>query len=73
MGAAIGFPELNSDATYNKVAGEQYNLGTAENACKWAATEPAKNVYNFTQCDFVYDYAKRHNMTFRVANLCWGV
>eukprot|EP01084_Bolivina_argentea_P090872 163656_1 len=56
MGASVRYPDLlNSDETYNKFAAEQYDLTTAGNACKWPNTEPKQNVYNFTQCDYVYN------------------
>ena len=34
--------------------------------------EPQQYVYNFTECDYVYNYAKSKNMSFRGHNLCWG-
>ena len=73
IGASLKYPDLlNSDQTYNKIAGEQYDLTTPGNACKWTATEPEKDIYNFTECDYVYNWAKSNNMTFRGHNLCWG-
>ena len=67
----IGY--LNNDVTYAKIGAEQYNLVTAENGCKWSATEPQENKFDFTQCDYIYYFAKNNSMIFRGHNLCWGV
>jgi endo-1,4-beta-xylanase len=72
VGTALNYNTLHSDASYARVAAEQYNLVTAENGCKWQATEPNYNQFTFTQCDYDYQFAKAHNMTFRGHNLCWS-
>jgi hypothetical protein len=36
--------------------GQQYSLITAENECKWAATEPQYNVFDYSQCDTIYKF-----------------
>eukprot|EP01084_Bolivina_argentea_P276085 470992_1 len=51
---------------------QQYSMVTPGNACKWRATEPAYNVFNFTDCDYLYNFAISNNQTFRGHNLCWG-
>ena len=53
MGAAINAGHiLNAPdkAQYNSVAAAQYSLATAENGCKWGATEPQRGAYDFAQC-----------------------
>ena len=74
IGTALRYSVLNSDADpeYKTTAAMQYNLVTAENACKWTATEPQQNTFNFKACDAVLQFAKTNNMTFRGHNLCWG-
>lgn len=72
VGAGLDMGNIQSDSTYHWVAHTQYNLMTAGNACKWWETEPQENVYKFENCDFMYNYAKQYNMTFRGHNLCWG-
>ena len=73
IGASLRIQDLqNNDEQYNKVAGEQYDLTTPGNACKWQATEPHYNVFNFTECDYMHNFAVSKNMTFRGHNLCWG-
>ena len=75
IGAEVGYPQLinESDPTFNRVVGEQYDLTTPGNACKWAATEPVQDVYSFTECDYVYRFARSKNMSFRGHVLCWGL
>lgn len=65
IGSALNYYHLQQDSTYAKVGGEQYSLMTAENGCKWQATEPSYNQFDFTQCDYDYQYAKSKNMVFR--------
>ena len=65
IGSALNYYHLQQDSQYAKVGGEQYNLMTAENGCKWDATEPNYNQFDFTQCDYDYNFAKSKNMTFR--------
>jgi len=57
---------------YNQVVNSEYNLITAENACKWASTHPSKDAYDFTQCDFIAQVAANASAAFRGHNLCWG-
>ena len=65
VGAALNYYHLQQDSQYAQVGGEQYNLMTAENGCKFGSTEPNYNQFDFTQCDYDYNYAKSKNMTFR--------
>ena len=72
IGSEANYDHLMDDKQFGEVLGVQYNLMTAGNACKWQATEPQYNEYNFTQCDYCYNFAVSKNMTFRGHNLCWG-
>jgi len=62
----------SGESQYLTTLANQYNLITAENACKWGATQPAQGRFDFSQCDVVYNFAKKSNQTFRGHNLCWG-
>lgn len=55
-----------------QVLGEQYNLFTAENACKWSPTEPQEDQFNLTGCRYIREQARRSNAVMRGHNLCWG-
>ena len=72
IGAELGYNELKTDEEWAKVGAEQYDLTTCGNCCKWQATEPQRNEFDFSECDYVYRFAVDHNMTFRGRNLCWG-
>ena len=72
IGTAANYNDLQSDSDYASVLGKQYDLITAENACKWSATEPSKNSFDFKECDYMYNYSLSKNQTFRGHNLCWG-
>jgi len=73
VGAISNYGELhNGDTKYAPLLQQQYNLNTAENECKWAATEPSQNTYTWTQCDYASDFAKNATSVFRGHNLCWG-
>jgi endo-1,4-beta-xylanase len=74
MGAAINTDHLtNGPAIYSTVASTQYNLVTAENACKFKETEPNQGKFSFNGCDQIKNFTL-HTMkgTFRGHNLCWG-
>ena len=45
-----GLPDTEE---YAAVLKEQYSLITAENACKWHATEPEQGQFDFTGCDYL--------------------
>ena len=47
-------------------------MTTAENGCKWTATEAREGEFDFTQCDHVLRIAKENTQVMRVHNLCWG-
>ena len=64
IGTAANYNDLDSDVDYASVLGKQYDLITAENACKWSATEPSKNSFDFNQCDYMYNYSLAKNQTF---------
>jgi len=72
MGSASNYFHLQQDPTFASTIAAQYNLVTAENACKWGATEPNRGQYDFTQCDYVLSRAKGAGQAFRGHNLCWG-
>jgi len=73
IGAAANLGDLNKDSEYKSTLAAQYNLITAENECKWGATEPNQNDFDFSSCDALGSFASENNMTFRGHNLCWGM
>lgn len=72
FGTAINHGMLN-DAAYTALAKKQYNLATAENACKWDALEPQQGNFTWSECDDIRDFALNEMKgVFRGHNLCWG-
>jgi len=45
---------------------------TPENEGKWGSVEYARDVYNWSGLDAVYNYAKQHNIPFKQHTLIWG-
>jgi len=63
---------LSSDANYSLILGQQYSIVTPENEMKWAATEPSRGTFTYSQGDTIVTYARRANQQVRGHNLCWG-
>lgn len=74
IGAAVNIGHIGADddGNYSTVASREYDLVTAENECKWSATEPEQNTFDFSACDGIETFAVTNNMAFRGHNLCWG-
>ncbi|HEY1634142.1 MAG TPA: endo-1,4-beta-xylanase [Acidimicrobiales bacterium] len=60
------------DPLYASTLAANYNGVTAENAMKFAPTEPAKDQYDFSVADPIVAFAAAHNMHVRGHNLVWG-
>jgi len=63
----------SADTNYSMVLAQQYSIVTPENEMKWAATEPSRGVFTYSQGDTIVSYAKKANQAIRGHNLCWGV
>jgi len=58
---------------YLKVAAEQFDVVTAENACKMSVLQPRRGQYNWQRCDAIYNFTKNVvKGQFRGHALCWG-
>jgi endo-1,4-beta-xylanase len=69
MGLAIKDPP---SSTWASVAGRQFDMAVAENLCKFDATEPNRNSFNFAGCDRMLAQAQAANQKFRGHNFIWG-
>lgn len=49
-----------------------WNQVTPENAGKWGSVEGTRDVYNWTQLDAAYNFAKENGFPFRYHVLLWG-
>lgn len=68
-------PLLKSDASvyqqYQRVAAEQFNILTAENAMKFALVAPAPDVYDWTVADAIFEFARKHHQKVRYHTGLW--
>ena len=71
MGAALNLNH-KSDANYTKTAAQQYDVITAENACKWSAMRPTYEDFKLDDCIKHLNFAMTHKQKFRGHNLVWG-
>jgi beta-glucosidase len=69
IGAAI----WNGDLTgaHSELLKKHFNSVTAENAMKWANTEPAEGAFNFAPADALVGFARSNHMRVRGHTLCW--
>ena len=71
MGAALNVNLLRNNAKYNAVATKEYNSVTAENVMKFAGIHPAQNTYNWTDSDYLVDFAKASGKRVHGHTLIW--
>ena len=72
MGSALNLRHI-SDSSYSQTIAREYDIVTAENACKWGPIRPNKWTYNLDDCVNHLKYAIAHDQKFRGHNLVWGV
>jgi GH35 family endo-1,4-beta-xylanase len=68
MGAAIN-TQYFGDSSYTAVAGQKFDIVTPEGEMKWAATEPARNQFNFGPGDQIMQFANAHHQQVHGHNL----
>jgi endo-1,4-beta-xylanase len=71
IGSAVQ-ENLFSNVKYMNIIREQYNVITAEDSCKFDATEPNPNVFTFSNCDKVNNMEIANNMAFRGHTFVWN-
>jgi large repetitive protein len=49
-----------------------WNQATSENGSKWGSVESTQGVYNWTNSDIAYNWAKNNNGLFKYHNFVWG-
>ncbi len=57
VGAAISPRLLKNDSLYRKILETEFSSITAENALKWQGTHPEKDRFDFTDGDYIVDWA----------------
>ena len=71
VGAAVDVRLLKTDAVYQRVLAEQFDILVAENAMKWGPLRPAPDQFYFEAADELMAFAAKHGMKVRGHNLCW--
>ena len=71
IGVAINTQALRDDAEYRAIVEREFNSVTAENVMKWEALEPERGSYDYSEADYLVDFADDHDMAVRGHVLVW--
>jgi endo-1,4-beta-xylanase len=71
MGAAVNITALQNDADYRNLLIKEVSSVTAENAMKMSAMSVSKGVYDFTDADYMVNFAQENNMRVHGHVLIW--
>ena len=70
-GGAANYGALQRDADYAAHFAEECNLLVPENSLKFGPVHPEPDRFNFTEGDFLADFAAKHDMKMRGHTLVW--
>jgi endo-1,4-beta-xylanase len=70
-GAAAAYNPLQRDAEYATHFARECGMLVPENALKWGSVHPEPERFDFTQADFLADFAARNQMKLRGHTLVW--
>jgi len=71
MGAAVSIEPLKNDAKYREVLVKEFSGITAENAMKMTVISKGRKQYDFTDADYIVDFAVQNNMRVHGHTLIW--
>jgi len=71
VGSAVGDTQLNNNAQYAQILGQQFSAITPENEMKWASVEATRGVLTFGPADNEVQFAEQHHQLVRGHNLVW--
>lgn len=71
MGAAVNINLLKTRPAYLNVVKTEYNSVTAENAMKFGALHPGEGTYNWTDADYLVEFAQQNNARVHGHTLIW--
>ena len=71
MGAAVNISALKNDTEYRDLLIKEVSSITAENAMKMDAMSLGKGIYNFTDADYMVDFALENDMRVHGHTLIW--
>ncbi|MES2287079.1 MAG: endo-1,4-beta-xylanase [Bacteroidota bacterium] len=71
VGVAINFPKLLNEERYRNLIISQFNSITAEKSMKATVIHPQKNVYNFSETDYLINFCQQYNKRLHGHTLVW--
>lgn len=71
MGAAVSASLLQNNTKYNSVVVKEYNSITPENAMKFGSVHSSQNAFNFTDADYIVNFAQLNNKRIHGHTLIW--
>ncbi|GAB2816365.1 endo-1,4-beta-xylanase [Ferruginibacter profundus] len=71
VGASVNITLMKNNLKYNGIVTKEYNSVTAENAMKFAALHPAQNTFNWTDADYLVNFAQTNNKRVHGHTLVW--
>lgn len=71
VGVAINFQKLINEEHYRDLIVSQFNSITAEKSMKATVIHPKKNVYDFSETDYLINFCQLHNKRLHGHTLVW--
>lgn len=71
IGTAANMDAFNTDATYKKLLGQEFNLLTPENVLKMDAIHPDIDTFDFSKSDELVAFAETHHMQVEGSSIVW--
>jgi endo-1,4-beta-xylanase len=71
VGAAVAADPLRDEPLYADTLAREFSMLTPENAVKFEPVHPEPDRYDFSDADFIVDFAEAHGMRVRGHTLVW--
>jgi len=71
FGAAVPWKQVSGDPPFGDLVAGQCGILTPELELKWEALRPTAHDFDFRTAEFLYQFAKSHQMLFRGHTLVW--
>ena len=71
VGVSVGYKDLSGNVAYQAIVRDEMSSVSVENAQKWSAVHPEQNRFDFTQADYIVDWAIKNKQRVHGHNLLW--
>jgi endo-1,4-beta-xylanase len=71
VGVAVNVQKLESERTYRELVIAEFSSITAEKSMKASFIHPSKDVYDFSETDYLISFCKKHNKRLHGHTLVW--